>query len=101
MSVCFIPPYTPLLYRKLGFTGVYIIFLFFDLKHRLLVLVTEAVLTCTHNLCFEQKYENSQKISTENCLFYSREKSLYVAWACFRNGVISYFLFTFLEHLHL
>ena len=24
--------------------------------------------------------------STENCHFYSREKSLYVAWACFRNG---------------
>ena len=33
MSVCFIPPYTPLLYGKTGvyrgiFTGVYIIFLF-------------------------------------------------------------------------
>ena len=40
---------------------------------------------CTHNLCFEQKYENSQKISTESCHFHSREKSLYVAWACFRN----------------
>ena len=23
--------------------------------------------------------------STENCHFYSSEKSLYVAWACFRN----------------
>ena len=23
--------------------------------------------------------------SNENCLFYSREKSLCVAWACFRN----------------
>ena len=34
---------------------------------------------------FEQKYENSQENSTENCHFYSREKSLYVAWACFRN----------------
>ena len=36
-----------------------------------------------HNLCFEQKYEKREKNSTENCLFYSREKSLYVAWACF------------------
>ena len=45
----------------------------------------EAVLTCTHDLCFEQKNENSQNISNENCHFYSREKSLYVAWACFRN----------------
>ena len=33
-----------------------------------------------------KKYENSQNISTENCHFYSREKSLYIAWACFRNG---------------
>ena len=38
----------------------------------------------THNLCLEQKYENSKRNSTENCHFYSREKSLYVAWACFR-----------------
>ena len=35
---------------------------------------SEAVLTCTHNLCFEQKYENNQNISTENCHFYSCEK---------------------------
>ena len=40
---------------------------------------------CTSNLCFEQKYENSPKNSTENCHFYSHEKSLYVAWACFCN----------------
>ena len=26
---------------------------------------------CTHNICFEQKYENSKKNSTENCYFYS------------------------------
>ena len=26
-----------------------------------------------------------KKKSTENCHFYSREKSLYIAWACFRN----------------
>ena len=29
--------------------------------------------------------KNSKKHSTENCHFYSREKSLYIAWACFRN----------------
>ena len=51
--------------------------------HRL----SEAVLACTHNLCFEQKSENSKKNSTENCHIYIREKSLYVAWACFRNVV--------------
>ena len=27
----------------------------------------------------------SQKLSTENCHFYSRENSLCFAWACFRN----------------
>ena len=29
----------------------------------------EAVLTCTHNLCFEQKYEKNKKISTEIVIF--------------------------------
>ena len=46
---------------KLGYAGVYIFFLNFAPKHRLWVLVRTAVptgeadLTCTHNLCFEQK----------------------------------------------
>ena len=47
--------------------------------------MSEAVLTCTHNLCFKQKYGKNQKSSTENCHFHSREKSLYIAWACFPN----------------
>ena len=36
------------------------------------------------------KYEHCQEKSTENRHFYSPDKSLYVAWACFRNdyGVI-------------
>ena len=48
---------------KLGFTGVYIIFLISTQKHRLWVLVRTAsaiVLTSTHNLCFEQEYEKYQ-----------------------------------------
>ena len=46
---------------KLGSTGVYIIFLISAQKHRLWVLVrTEAVLTSTHNLYFEQKREKNQ-----------------------------------------
>ena len=42
---------------KLGFTGVYIFFLISAQKHRMWVLVrtASAVLTSTHNLCFEQK----------------------------------------------
>ena len=47
---------------KLGFTGVYIIFLTsaqnIDCGY-LLELPREAVLTSTHNLCFEQKYEKN------------------------------------------
>ena len=35
----------------------------------------EALLTCTHNLCFEQKYENSQKNSTENCHIFTAVKN--------------------------
>ena len=44
----------------------------------------EAVLTCTHNLCFEQKYQN---FSAENFQFLKLIKSLFITWACFRNGV--------------
>ena len=40
---------------KLGFTGVYIIF-------RILLINIEAVLTSTHNLCFEQKYDKISEI---------------------------------------
>ena len=47
---------------------------------------------CTHNICFEQIYENRQTISPENCHFYSREKSLYIAWACFRNDLTTYYV---------
>ena len=56
---------------KLGFTGVYIISLISAQKHRLWVLVriVEAVLTSTHNLCFEQKYEKYQKFLSEIFFF--------------------------------
>ena len=44
MSVCFIPPYTPLLYSKIGvYTGIHN-FLIFALKHRLWVLIRTASL---------------------------------------------------------
>ena len=48
---------------KLGFIGVYIIVLISAQKHWLRVLVRTARrggTTSTHNLCFEQKYENYQ-----------------------------------------
>ena len=69
---------------KLGFTGLYIFFLIFRQKHRLWLLVRiasprrggsndylhcEAVLTSTHNLCFEQKYEKISEFLSENFQF--------------------------------
>ena len=85
MSVCFIPNYTPLLYGKTWvYRGIHY-FPIFAQKHILWVLVR----TASMNICFEQKYKNSPKKSTENChLINSREKLLFVAWACFRNGTI-------------
>ena len=50
---------------KLGFTGVYIIFLF-PLKNVDCMYSLEQPLTSTHNLCFEEKYENYQKFLSEN-----------------------------------
>ena len=45
---------------KLGFTGVFIFFLFLLKNVDCGYSLAEAVLTSTHNLCFEQKYENYQ-----------------------------------------
>ena len=53
---------------KLGFTGVYIIYLIFAQRHRLWELA-KAVLTSTHNLCFEQEYEKYQNFLSENFPF--------------------------------
>ena len=50
---------------KLGLTGVCIIFLISAQKHRLWV-----VLTSTHNLCFEQKYEKYQNFLSEDLSFF-------------------------------
>ena len=52
---------------KVGFTGVYIIYLISAQKHKLWVLVRTASpsLTSTYNLCFEQKYEKYQRFLSE------------------------------------
>ena len=70
----------------LGLTGVYIIFLISAQKHRLWVLVRtisvrplgEAVLTSTHNLCFEQKYEKYQNFYLKT-LFLVVKFSIYLS----------------------
>ena len=56
---------------KLGFTGVYIIFLISAQN------IGEAVLTSTHNLCFEQKYEKYQNFLSENFHFLVVKFSVY------------------------
>ena len=64
---------------KLRFTGVYIIFLISSQKHRLWVLVRTAVLTSTHNLCFELKYEKYQRVFlSENFQFLEEKFSIYL-----------------------
>ena len=68
--LCNFDPLKPHFYIvKLGFTGVYIIFLILLKIHRLWVL-PEAVLTSTHNLCFEKKYEKYQNFLSENFPFF-------------------------------
>ena len=66
---------------KLGFTEVYFIFLISALKHRLCILIrtasAEAVLTSTHNLCFEQKYEKYQSFLSDFFQFWEVKFSIY------------------------
>ena len=65
---------------KLGCTGVYIIFLIsaqnIDCGYSLEP--AEAVLTSTHNLCFEQKFEKYQKFLSENFQFLEVKFSIYL-----------------------
>ena len=102
---CNVHPLTPHFYIvELGFTGVYIIFVFLLLnincgysfespqsKNRLWVLVrtyyrlTEAVRKCTHNLCFEQNMKIIKIFRLKIVIFTTVKKSLYVAWAGLRN----------------
>ena len=59
MSMLYIPPYTLLVYSKTGVCRNIPIFLIFaqniDCGYLLELPRREAVLTSTHNLCFEQK----------------------------------------------
>ena len=75
-------PLKPHFYKvKLGFTGVYIIFLIsaqniycgYSLEPP-----PRAVLTSTNNLCFEQKYEKYQSFLSENFQFLEVKFSIYL-----------------------
>ena len=56
-----VDPLTPQFYKvNVGFTGVCKYVFIFALEHRLCLPVRpEAILSCTHNLCFEQKYKKN------------------------------------------
>ena len=75
----FDPPLTPLLYSK---TGVYRGILYFSY-----FCSAEAVLTSTHNLCFEQKYEKYQSFLTENFQFLEVKFSTYFNMCVFVMGI--------------
>ena len=82
---CHVYPLTPNFYIvKLGFKRVYIFFLIFALKHKLWVLVTLRVPTI-YVFSKKKKQKKYHNFSSGNNRFYSREKSLNIAWACFRN----------------
>ena len=53
--------------------------------HWVRITLGEAVLTSTHNLCFEQKYEKYQKILSENFHFFGGKFFNIFEYACFRN----------------
>ena len=70
------PPIAHFYIVKLGILRVYIFF-FFTLKHRLWVLV---------RIEYPQIIFSKRKISFFFQMFLYSQTSLYVAWACFRNG---------------
>ena len=71
---------------KLGFTGVYIIFLISVQNIDCGYSLGEAVLTSTHNLYFEQKYEKYQSFLSENFLFLAVKISIYLTRRIFVMG---------------
>ena len=92
ISVKYIPPYTPLLYRNGVCRGIPN-FQIVDSKHTLWVLIRnisfEGVLTCIHNVRFELKYLNNQNFSNEIFCFFIRKKDIYILY---RQVFVMFFL---------
>ena len=72
------------------YASVYLFFLFLLQNIDCGYPLAEAVLTWTHNLYFEQKEEKKNKKKKYPMNFLQMEKSLYIAWAYFRNGECCY-----------
>ena len=91
---CNVHPLTPHFYIvKLGFTGVYIIFLF-------LLLVEDSgcsleQLACIRGLVFGAEIGQFHNLSAKYSRFCSSEKLLYIAWACFRHSIMNSCLFLY------
>ena len=81
-----LPPYTPLLYSKTGVCRGIPICLNFAPKHRLWVLVITVTARRPQSM-FAAKIRKISKIefSAENFQILKLKKSLYIAWASFRN----------------
>ena len=76
MSMKIPPPYTPLSYSKTGVYRGIPIFLIFDPKHRLWVLIINVLSTSIKNFkIFLMKFS----------VFKADKNSLYIAWSSFRN----------------
>ena len=65
---------------KLGFTGVYIIFLIFARKHRLLEPPRRGGSNEYHTLCFEQKYEKYRAFIWFLSLLATASRLYAIAW---------------------
>ena len=68
---------------KLGLQGIhYFLFLLENID------VAEAVLTSTHNLCFEQKYEKISELLYLKIFSFGDKIFSIFKWACFRNVAV-------------
>ena len=82
---CNVYPLTPhfYIYSKIGVNSGTHFFLIFALKHRLCLLVTEAVLTYTHNLCFRAKIREISQFFLKIIVFTAVKKCSILHWrAC-------------------
>ena len=88
MSLSSIPLKTPLLYLKnFSMKGIPIfLFLIQSIGCGYSLEPSWCGSTCTHNLCFEQKYDKYEKFSGDNFKFLKHKKNI----ACFLNVTAEY-----------
>ena len=86
---------SPFYIVKLGYAGVYLCFLIFAPKHRLWVLVRTASVrrfrrggsnVYPQSMFWSQNKKNILTFLLKIFNYFNLRNSLYIAWACFRNG---------------